>query len=405
MQKLSPKERVLRTIAGEPVDRIPIWPPLPWHPLYPEPEPGDWKTLPNYQQLLPLVAEHTDPLVHLMIPERLSSEGTLDTAEKRAAYGGIFDRRFFLAPPDRVDVVEEPTAGGGKIWHYTVHTPKGDLRGRDLVRPGVDTTWEIEPLVKDVDDAEKLLSVPYRFDTPDLSGFFADVERLGDRGVPVCFVTTPMVMVSHMMDLQRFMEWTILERSLINRMIETAYERVAERLRFVLDGGVGPLFRFGGSEQATPPMMGRRGFEEFVLKYEAPLWQMTREAGQIVWVHCHGKISTVIDDFVAGGAQLTDPVEPPPQGDIEIGEAKRRAAAGPMTLIGNIEVSDLYQCTPDEIEIKVKQAICEGGRNHFMLGNSDVLISEVTDHLRDNLIRWLETALKYGTFNGDDHCL
>ncbi len=60
MEKLASKERILRTVAGQPVDRIPIFAPVPWHRLAPEPDPKNWKASPNYQQLLPLVAEHCD---------------------------------------------------------------------------------------------------------------------------------------------------------------------------------------------------------------------------------------------------------------------------------------------------------------------------------------------------------
>ncbi len=146
-------------------------------------------------------------------------------------------------------------------------------------------------------------------------------------------------------------------------------------------------------------MMSKRAFEQFILKYERPLWQMVRDAGQIVWVHCHGKINTVIDDFVQGGVQLLDPVEPPPQGDIDIEEAKRRAAAGPMTLIGNIQYSDLCQLPTDEFETLVKRAIFEGGRKHFILGPTEFPISAIDKLTRDNLICYIEAGLKYGTFD------
>jgi uroporphyrinogen-III decarboxylase len=286
---------------------------------------------------------------------------------------------------------------------YRVQTPNGDLLATDGVKPGVvDTVWELEPLVKDVEDAEKLLSVPYRFDKPDLSPFFAARKRLGDRGVAAIFVTTPMVMVTRVTGLQKFMEWSLLERPLVDRLIETAWERVAERLQFVLEQGVGPLIRIGGCEQATPPLMSNRDFDEFIVKYEGRLWQMVRRAGpktgHILWVHCHGKIATVLDRFIEGGVQLLEPAEPPPQGDIELAEAKRRAASGPMTLMGNIEVSDLEKCSADEIEAQVRRAICEGGRQRFILGASAQAVSAIDNHLRANMVRFIEAGVKYGTF-------
>lgn len=401
MYNLSAQERILRTVAGQAVDRIPIYAPLRWNPLTPEPDPSDWKAQPNYQQLIVLAAQHCDFFGQVDIPEstpisdRLHGQGNqFGTAT------GIFDRRFLLTHPLYIEAFERGTRNGRDYERYKVRTPQGDLTATDGVTPGVDTVWSLEYLVKDTGDAEKILSIPYRFDPPDVTSFLAARDRLGDRGITYCFVTSPLVMVSRLMDFQQFLMWTMTERPLIDRLMSVAYERVAERLKYVLDQGVGPVIRFGGCEQATPPMMSPRFFDEFIMMYESPLWKMVREAGRIPWVHCHGKISTVIDKFVSAGVQLLDPVEPPPQGDIEMAEAKARAATGPMTLIGNIEMSLLETASPDEVEAAVEKAIGEGGKKHFILGTSDYAIAAVEDHLRDNIVRYIEAGVKYGAFRG-----
>jgi uroporphyrinogen-III decarboxylase len=404
MQRLSSKERILRTLAGQPTDRIPIFAPIPWHPLSPDPTPEEWKAQPNYRQLISLAAEFCDFYVTLDIPERNPLEVRGESARIHGIPTGVFDRRFFLTPAERVEVFERGKRDGCEYTAYRVHTPKGDLTTLDAVIPGVDTLWSLEPLIKDVDDAEKILSVPYRFDPPDLIDYITNLERLGERGVAVCFVSSPLVMVSRMMDFQTFLEWTVTERALLERMLQTIQERLAERLAYVLEKGVGPIIRFGGCEQATPPMMSRRFFDELVVKYEAPLWRMVREAGRVLWVHCHGKVSTVLERFLELGVQMLDPVEPPPQGDIHLAEAKRQAARGPMTLVGNIEMSDLQMSSEEEVEQKVSEAICRGGREHFILGVSDVTISAVNDRLRDNITRFVEAGIRYGTFGNDSPC-
>ncbi len=395
---LTSQERVRRTIVGEPVDRVPIWAPIDWNPLHPDVEADSWKAEPYAQKVIQATAEHCDVLVHVGLPAKASQGDSQRNDRLQAAYGGFFDRRFFLSPTELIDETVETTKDGGTITTYVVHTPKGDVQSRVKVEANVDTLWDIEPLIKEVADVEKLLSVPYRLEEPDLDVYFSEAERLGERGTPVCFVTSPMVMISHLMHFQAFFEWVAVERPLIDRLLDVAYERVAERLQYVLDRGVGPIFRFGGSEQATPPMMSKRMFNQFILKYERPLWQMVRKAGKTVWVHCHGKVNTVIDDFVEGGVQLLDPVEPPPQGDIDIAEAKRRAAAGPMTLIGNIQYSDLCQRSTQELERLVEQAICKGGRQHVILGPTEFPISTIDERLRDNLLCYIEAGVKYGTF-------
>jgi len=315
---------------------------------------------------------------------------------------GIFDRRFFLTPPEYVELTAREWRNGRQYSAYKVHTPGGALTTTEAVQPGEDTVWEIEPLIKEPADAEKLLSLPYKFEHPDMSGYFAQREQLGEAGVAVCFVTTPLVMVSRLTGFQRLLEWTITESELVERMIATAQQRLAERLEYILELGAGPVIRFGGSEQATPPMMSGRAFDRYILGYEKPLWDLVRQAGQIVWVHCHGRIRTVIDKYIAAGVQMLDPVEPPPQGDIHIAEAKERARRGPLTLIGNIEWSDLEQRTPDEIETLVRQAILDGGSDHLILGCSAEVISAPEDRLTENILRYFAAARRYGSSHANE---
>jgi len=52
----------------------------------------------------------------------------------------------------------------------------------------------------------------------------------------------------------------------------------------------------------------------------------------------------------------------------------------------------------DQIESKVRGAVCRGGRGHFILGASAHADSAVDDRLRDNIIRFIETGIKEGAF-------
>lgn len=398
MNRMTSAERILRTVAGQPVDRIPIFAPLTWTPLCPEPMPGHWKASRNYCKLVEAVAKTCDFYAQLEIAETQPFRGSAGGYHMHGIPEGIFDRRFFLTPPEYVEFVDEQLVNGRQQRSYRLHTPGGFLTTTEAVIPGEDTVWEIEPLIKDVFDVEKLLSIPYHFSPPDMSTYFAERHRLGDVGVAVCFITSPLVMVSRLTGFQRFLEWSITESKLVERLITIVQERLAERLEYVLEHGAGPLFRFGGSEQATPPMMSGRSFDRFILGYEAPLWEMVRRAGKIVWVHCHGRIRTVIDKYIDAGVQMLDPVEPPPQGDIGITEAKLRARRGPLTLVGNIEWADLEHDDSITIQAKVRQAIENGGKDYFILGCSAEVISEPGGLLTENILSYLEAGQKYGEF-------
>jgi len=244
---------------------------------------------------------------------------------------------------------------------------------------------------------ERILSVPFRFDKPDLAGFFADRERLGDRGVMQVGVSTPMVCVSRLFHFDQFLEWCAAEHDLIDRLIRTVFERIHVKLEWLLQQGIGPTFWFGGSEQATPPMMSPRYYDDFVVKYDGRLFDLVHRYGQLVHVHCHGKIAATLPKLVERGVDSLDPVEPPPDGDVEMGEAKRMVQ-GRIALLGNVEFRHLEFAEPDEIEEMVQHAILDGGKEHCMLYPSARAISSISDRYRDNAIRYIEAGLRYGRF-------
>lgn len=144
----------MRTVSGQPVDRIPIFAPIPWHPLAPEPSPDDWKALPNYRVIASRALACCDFYVAVDIPERMPIGGL-----RKALHGiptGVFDRRFLLVPPERVRAIEETSKGERRRIRYRVRTPKGDLSTTDVITEGVDTIWTHEPLIKDAADVERI---------------------------------------------------------------------------------------------------------------------------------------------------------------------------------------------------------------------------------------------------------
>jgi len=380
--KLTSRERILRTIRGENVDRVPIFPPIPWNlwmSLDQRPPTG-WYAELNYQTVAKLVEEHCDAFC------------------RSRALGGMFDRRFLLIPPEHITVASREVMGNRTVVTYRVTTPKGNLRSVEETVHGIQTTYYTEPLLKDKDDVEKILSVPFRFDKPDFKPFFDEREKVGDRAVMEVGISTPLVSTSRMLDFVQFFEWCLTERATIVKLLETHLERISVKLEYLLQNGVGPCYWFGGSEQATPPMMSNQMYDDFVVRYDSQLFDLVHKYGGLVHVHCHGKVNTVFERIIDMGVDMLDPMEPPPDGDLEICEAKRRAK-GRITLMGNIEIRDLDFATPEQIDEKVKHAIIDGGKFHFMLYPTATAISSITDQYRDNAIQYILSGLKYGSFD------
>jgi len=380
MKSLSSYERILRTVQGKPVDRVPILSPLFWNPLDGDAIEYEWERNQNYREVKEIVKKHCDFLCR---PHSLPLD--------------LFDYRFLLVPANYIEIVEKRQGKGRITVRYRVRTPKGDLYTTEEKKENVHTTWCVEPLLKDKKDVEKILSVPFRFKPFDLEPFFKEKERLGKRGVMQIQISTPLVCTSSLLKFEDFFLWCITERKLVTKLMDVILEREYIKLEYLLKQGVGPIFWFGGSEQATPPMMSSHLFDELVVAYDSVLFDLVHRYGAVVNVHCHGKVGTVIEKFINMGADMLNPVEPPPDGDIDIEEAKR-LAQGRITLIGNIEMRDLEFNTPQQIEDKVENAICKGGKKHFMLSPTDYVYTTISDRFRDNIIRFIKAGLKYGKF-------
>jgi uroporphyrinogen-III decarboxylase len=84
-----------------------------------------------------------------------------------------------------------------------------------------------------------------------------------------------------------------------------------------------------------------------------------RRGGGFPRVHSHGRLRLILDDMVSMGAVALDPVEPPPQGDMELAEVRHRVG-DQLVLFGNLEESDLENLPPDPFAGKVKKALAEG---------------------------------------------
>lgn len=394
---MTSQERILKTVKGERVDRVPVYAPfVTGRIINPAGIPvgpqvayllmddvsalDEWITQdPNYQEIVKCAEEKCEKVWTHGFPE--------------------FDRRFLLIPREFIKVAEVEENNGSLLIKYRVHTPKGSLEYICEKQKSISTVWDKKPLVEDKKDVEKILSVPYKVQKPDVEDFFKYKNRIEEKGgLMYIFISTPAVCVSQLFRFEKFLVWCIAEKFTIVRLIETAFERIYEQLEYLLQKGAGPVFHFGGSEQATPPMMSPKLYDEFVVKYDSRLFNLVHRFGGYVAVHCHGRVGSILDKLIDMKVDLLDPVEAPPSGDIEIGEAKRKAK-GKITLVGNIQINDMETCTPEEIDDKVKEAICSGGKEKFILATTEGPLSSVSDRMKENYLQFIEAGIKYGKFN------
>ena len=383
--------RVLAAYRGEKADRVPIASPIGWQPTQDidKKRPSDWRGEPDFVTVARMVQEHCDPRPpHAPVG-------------KPDVFRAVSYWRFLMAPKEFVETLPPEQIGPIRWRHSTVlHTPKGDLSWSYDKDDAIETQWDRVKPIRSPEDVEKMLSVPYRFDPPDPAGFEpfrqhreqAGADCLGGAGV-----CSMVAMLVGMMSYETVLEWVLAEPGLIRALADAWLERTREKVAFLLDQGVGPFWHFNGVERACPPMMGPKQWDELIVAYDGEIMQLIkrRDPDALIHVHCHGKVGRLLPVFLRMGVDSTDPVEPPPQGDITFHYA-RKLVGDRMTLYGNIQFADMEMCDPDEIEEKVRRAIDEGGKERTFLCPSAGPHERHTDRFTANAIRYLEAGLKYG---------
>mgnify|MGYP000844951882 CR=1 FL=1 len=289
--------------------------------------------------------------------------------------------------------------GDTSVTTTMLETPKGPLQQIHAVPKG-QPGYTVEHFIKDDSDVEKLLSLPTTPARPDMSITKAWYERLGDKGL--CYVAygDPMYSVAQWFDFEDFSVRCLVDLPLILELADREWARIQAELAMMLEQSQGYDFLFftAGPEVATPPMLAPRLFRATVLPYEKQIVRMTREAGHVCAIHCHGRVAMVFDDFKEIGPHALEPLEPPPQGDISLAEALDRA--GGMTLMGYIQDQDLYTARPGEMRAKVRE-ICElvkarGGRGYIMTSSATPYMDPPPADFQRNYIEYIQAAQELG---------
>lgn len=267
-------------------------------------------------------------------------------------------------PPDPIETSVEPCSEDFQRRIEILRTPAGDLRRTFLEslkgQPGLHETF----FVNSVEDAERFLSLPLPQLSGDVSSFFAADAAIDDKGiVDVSLGFNPAGFVAELCGSESFAVMSVTDRDVIHRLCERQMRLILQRLRFLLDHGVGPYFSILGEEYIVPPLHGPEDFDDFNVKYDKPIIDMVHDSGGRVHVHSHGSIKSVFQGFVEMGADVLHPFEPPPQGDILAREAKA-LARGRMCLEGNIQIDRMYEATPQQITRETEQLIADAFDDH-----------------------------------------
>jgi hypothetical protein len=262
----------------------------------------------------------------------------------------------------------------------------------------LDTVWTIEHLLKTIDDLRAYLLIPDEAfsETIDLSPLEAEEADLGERGIVMVDTEDPLCAAASLFSMADYTVTALTEQALFHQLLEKLARPIHRRTAEVSRLFPGRLWRIYGPEYATPPYLPPRLFEEYVVRYVRPMVQMIQEHGGFVRIHSHGRLKDVLPHIEALGADALDPIEPPPQGDVQLLEVRQRYGKQ-LVLFGNLEIADIEQLPPSRFEKKVIRALEEGthgeGRGFVLLPSASPYgrhISSTTMQNYETIVRLAE---------------
>ena len=371
---MTSRERILHTLRGQKVDRIPIS-------LYEfEGFYDSWiYDYPEYVRILEYARDKTDKM-YFWSPK---------STQPNLFYGEVDQKSIEIKTWEKEKSIHTKTI---------IKTPKGEISSLARQDEGVHTTWTLENLCKNEEDAEKILSLPYIPYRPAINSFFELDKKLGDTGIILGDIPDALCLTVEIFGFTKFLLTYIDNRKLIFRLMDFFQERIYNYLKYLLEKGAVTMYRIVGPEYATPPYLHPEEFDKLVTPYDKELVKLLHQYKGFARLHSHGKIKKVLKSFVEMEIDATDPVEPSPDGDVELKEA-REILGNKVTLIGNIEERLLEINSKEEIENAVRKAIEEGKTSNggFILCPTAMpLTTPLNEKVQENIIHYIDCGIKYG---------
>jgi uroporphyrinogen-III decarboxylase len=157
----------------------------------------------------------------------------------------------------------------------------------------------------------------------------------------------------------------------------------------------GRLWRIYGPEYASPPYLPPRLFREYAVKYNTQMVSAIQRYGGFARIHSHGRLKAILDDIASTGCAALDPIEPPPQGDVELSYVRERYGEQ-MVLFGNLEANDLEFLSTPLFAQKIERALREGtagkGRGFVLMASSSPYGRELPEQALKNYEKMVEMA-------------
>jgi uroporphyrinogen-III decarboxylase len=361
---MTPRQRLLHVLAGEPTDRVPVWLLFPYHPT------GyyvDVRTHPTYRRVFDAALEH----------------GVI-----------MLNRRNLAVRLHAPCVVYEEE--------------RGEAGQRRIMRHGATRVYAEggKKLLASDEDLAAFCELPIEDDPGTLAA--ALESQLGkyrqeqtefplDGGAMMLDLGSPVNTLYHAAVLEEFSIWSLTQAPLIEQWLERRLEQLEFVYRFCLERDLADVYFLVGSELAAPPLVSRQTFQRWVMPYESRLISLVHSYGKRVIQHFHGQIRELLPDFLAMQPDALHTIEAPPVGNCTLTQAYE-GTGEQITLIGNIQYDDFRSATPADMRQCVRETLDEvAGRRFILSPTAGPFDPAPPARLIDNYLAFIQAATEFCT--------
>jgi len=286
-----------------------------------------------------------------------------------------------------VDVVHE-VRDGCDWWDRTIHTPGGDLHDVKralIIREGSGAGPEVvEPLVKDpVRDIPLLRYMHVDPARMDMQAALAVDERIGDRGLAVPSMMSPIDCRSDVMKQEDFLMLYHDDREAFREIVGIGAEAMMAETRRVLEAGfkvVKTWWFYASPSGGWSPEI----YEEMFLPHLVKHIELVHDYDALYIYYDDGKMNRFLDLYVEAGIDCLMTLTPPPMGDALPPEVKA-GCGGRVCLMGGIDaVNEVYLSTPEKIREMVKErlSVYMPGGGYIMDGSNSLVWETPAENVR-----------------------
>jgi len=292
--------------------------------------------------------------------------------------------------------------GSSTVRHTEVKTPDGNLEQSFTITEIMEGTYVYACTKKPVKN-ERDLDMLIKYEPGMDPGYPAKVkaiigtlkDELGDDGILSTWTPHgPFNIASLLVTEEMLYSLFITDYPFYEKLMNFCITRTRDYTDALSGAGV-DAHSIGAN--VAGGFIGKANFDKYVLSFEKKYMDIVQGKGVPAIYHNCGQIMNLVESYIEVGPRIVEPFSPPPLGDGNMEEAKKRSQ-GRYVIIGNVDQVNLLKPGPvEEIRRVTKETVRTGmGGGGFILQSADFIeFGTPVEHLE----AYIQAGLEFGRYD------